>query len=235
MANSSCFLSQLHPFSLNDTFPDVQVYTGPPNLLFKWRHFGKFSGTFQDKAPTEVFRQLTDKSKNWHGLSVSKCEPCLSHSNVTMSTWPDFFLWQNGKKHKGSGELASVWQSNQKNTMKFSNQNCEIAQFFLNNTCWVLAESLLCTISLQILECKRGKSSNRPEPLRKCWTLLECAWQRWTKSWKWQLVSSWICNWQAEGIFQLSDVVPGFVIAKNLADSLVLDRAPTWGKLGCVL
>lgn len=29
-----------------------QVYTGPPNLLFKWRHFGKFSGTFQDKAAT---------------------------------------------------------------------------------------------------------------------------------------------------------------------------------------
>jgi len=39
----------------SDAFPDgfawevLEVYAGPPNLLFKWRHFGKFSGTYQDK------------------------------------------------------------------------------------------------------------------------------------------------------------------------------------------
>ena len=28
-----------------------EVYSGPPNVLFKWRHFGKYSGTYVDKAP----------------------------------------------------------------------------------------------------------------------------------------------------------------------------------------
>ncbi|CAJ1429799.1 unnamed protein product [Effrenium voratum] len=38
-----------------DAFPEgfawevLEVYSGPPNLLFKWRHFGKYSGTFTDK------------------------------------------------------------------------------------------------------------------------------------------------------------------------------------------
>ncbi|CAE7647488.1 unnamed protein product, partial [Symbiodinium sp. CCMP2456] len=39
-----------------DAFPEgfaweiLEVYSGPPNVLFKWRHFGKYSGTFVDKA-----------------------------------------------------------------------------------------------------------------------------------------------------------------------------------------
>ncbi|CAE7439577.1 unnamed protein product [Symbiodinium natans] len=39
-----------------DAFPEgfaweiLEVYSGPPNVLFKWRHFGKYSGTYVDKA-----------------------------------------------------------------------------------------------------------------------------------------------------------------------------------------
>jgi hypothetical protein len=37
------------------TFPEgfafecLEVFSGPPNVLFKWRHFGPYSGTFTDK------------------------------------------------------------------------------------------------------------------------------------------------------------------------------------------
>eukprot|EP00440_Ansanella_granifera_P058880 gb/GFBE01063823.1/.p1 GENE.gb/GFBE01063823.1/~~gb/GFBE01063823.1/.p1 ORF type:complete len:172 (+),score=57.83 gb/GFBE01063823.1/:1-516(+) len=40
----------------SSTFPDgfafecLEVFSGPPNVLFKWRHFGNYSGTFTDKA-----------------------------------------------------------------------------------------------------------------------------------------------------------------------------------------
>ncbi|MFQ4142902.1 ester cyclase [Chlorogloeopsis sp. ULAP02] len=30
----------------------TEVLSGPPNVTFKWRHWGKFSGSFQDYAPT---------------------------------------------------------------------------------------------------------------------------------------------------------------------------------------
>ncbi|BAT54135.1 pathogenesis related protein-like protein [Nostoc sp. NIES-3756] len=39
-------------------FPDgflwevLEVYSGPPNIVFKWRHWGQFTGAFKDYAPT---------------------------------------------------------------------------------------------------------------------------------------------------------------------------------------
>ena len=41
-----------------NAFPDgflwevVEVLSGLPNVTFKWRHWGKFSGSFKDCAPT---------------------------------------------------------------------------------------------------------------------------------------------------------------------------------------
>jgi hypothetical protein len=40
------------------TFPQgfpwevLEVFSGPPNVTFKWRHWGHFNGTYQDYAPT---------------------------------------------------------------------------------------------------------------------------------------------------------------------------------------
>ncbi len=40
------------------TFPQgfpwevLEVFSGPPNVTFKWRHWGHFHGTYQDYAPT---------------------------------------------------------------------------------------------------------------------------------------------------------------------------------------
>ena len=42
----------------HNAFPDgflwelIEVLSGPPNVTFKWRHWGTFSGAFKDRTPT---------------------------------------------------------------------------------------------------------------------------------------------------------------------------------------
>merc|ERR1711879_1005230 len=37
-------------FSEGFAFEVMEVYSGPPSVSFKWRHFGTFSGSFKDRG-----------------------------------------------------------------------------------------------------------------------------------------------------------------------------------------
>ncbi len=55
-AKAESFESSAHIF--HEAFPKeffwelVEVLSGPPNVTFKWRHWGTFSGQYRDSAPT---------------------------------------------------------------------------------------------------------------------------------------------------------------------------------------
>lgn len=55
-ASEETFESSAHLF--HTAFPNgflwelLEVFSGPPNVTFKWRHWGTFSGSFKDYAPT---------------------------------------------------------------------------------------------------------------------------------------------------------------------------------------
>lgn len=56
-AQQESFESSAHLF--HNAFPNgflwelIEVLSGPPNVTFKWRHWGTFSGSYKDYAPTE--------------------------------------------------------------------------------------------------------------------------------------------------------------------------------------
>jgi hypothetical protein len=57
-SSEESFESSAHIF--HQAFPDgflwelVEVLAGPPNVTFKWRHWGTFSGAYKEHAPTGV-------------------------------------------------------------------------------------------------------------------------------------------------------------------------------------
>jgi hypothetical protein len=59
----------------SETFPDgfawecIEVYSGPPTVPFKWRHFGKFSGKFVDVNGREYLG--TNEMVNLYGVTVA--------------------------------------------------------------------------------------------------------------------------------------------------------------------
>eukprot|EP00931_Biecheleriopsis_adriatica_P001819 TRINITY_DN10228_c0_g4_i1.p1 TRINITY_DN10228_c0_g4~~TRINITY_DN10228_c0_g4_i1.p1 ORF type:complete len:281 (+),score=35.57 TRINITY_DN10228_c0_g4_i1:53-844(+) len=81
LGETSSYSARSHSFSssnkvFSETFPEgfawecLEVYSGPPSVLFKWRHFGKYSGTFTDKN----MRQYKGNGKMFSliGMCVAK-------------------------------------------------------------------------------------------------------------------------------------------------------------------
>ncbi|CAK8991097.1 unnamed protein product [Durusdinium trenchii] len=66
----------------SDAFPEgvawevLEVYTGPPNLLFKWRFFAKYSGTFRSK---------NGKKYKGNGDMVNVAGLCLAKVNEKLA------------------------------------------------------------------------------------------------------------------------------------------------------
>jgi len=62
--------------NFSSTFPEgfawevLEVYSGPPAVTFKWRHFGKMSGTFTDKAGKE--HKGNGEMLNLIGMCIAK-------------------------------------------------------------------------------------------------------------------------------------------------------------------
>ena len=53
----------------------IEVLAGPPNVVFKWRHWGTFSGPFKDRAPTGETVEMV-------GISVAKVTEDLKIESV---------------------------------------------------------------------------------------------------------------------------------------------------------
>ncbi len=76
MANSEHYKSSEESFEsshhiFHTTFPNgfpwelLEVYSGPPNVTFKWRHWGHFKGQYKDFAPTGETVEII-------GMSIAK-------------------------------------------------------------------------------------------------------------------------------------------------------------------
>lgn len=63
------------------TFPNgflwevIEVFSGPPNVTFKWRHWGTFSGPYKDYAPTGETVEIC-------GISVARVSDDLKIESV---------------------------------------------------------------------------------------------------------------------------------------------------------
>ena len=53
----------------------IEVLAGPPNVVFKWRHWGTFSGPFKDRAPTGETIEMV-------GISIAKVTEDLKVESV---------------------------------------------------------------------------------------------------------------------------------------------------------
>ncbi|MBW4532479.1 MAG: hypothetical protein KME09_00930 [Pleurocapsa minor HA4230-MV1] len=53
----------------------VEVYSGPPAVTFKWRHWGEFTGTFKDRAATGETIEIV-------GISVARVNDRLQIENL---------------------------------------------------------------------------------------------------------------------------------------------------------
>lgn len=58
----------------------LEVFSGPPNVTFKWRHFGKMTGTFKDKHGKE--HKGNGEMLNIIGLCIAKVSEDLKIESV---------------------------------------------------------------------------------------------------------------------------------------------------------
>ncbi len=79
----------------------LEVYSSPPNVTFKWRHWGTFNGAYKDYAPTGEVVEII-------GMSIARVTDDLKIINVEHYFDNSQFLAKltSGRKHQ-NGE--SVW------------------------------------------------------------------------------------------------------------------------------
>lgn len=72
----------------------IEVLSGPPNVTFKWRHWGTFSGSFKDYAPTGETVEIV-------GLSIARVTEDLKLLSVEHFFDNSLFLNEltKGEKH----------------------------------------------------------------------------------------------------------------------------------------
>jgi hypothetical protein len=99
----------------HSTFPQgfpwevLEVYSGPPNVTFKWRHWGHFQGAYQDFAPTGETVEII-------GMSVAHVTDDLKVLSLEHYFDNNLFLEkltaggkQVNSENKGSGCPFSSW------------------------------------------------------------------------------------------------------------------------------
>ncbi|MDJ0536080.1 MAG: ester cyclase [Xenococcaceae cyanobacterium MO_207.B15] len=79
LASEETFYSSYNLF--HNAFPDgfhwelIEVVAGPPNVVFKWRHWGTFKGAYKDHQPTGETIEVV-------GLSIAKVTTDLKIESV---------------------------------------------------------------------------------------------------------------------------------------------------------
>ncbi|MGB3761526.1 MAG: SnoaL-like polyketide cyclase, partial [Rivularia sp. (in: cyanobacteria)] len=79
----------------------LEVYSSPPNVTFKWRHWGTFNGKYKDYAPTGEVVEII-------GMSIARVTDDLKIINVEhyFDNSQFFGKLTSGGKHQ-SGK--SIW------------------------------------------------------------------------------------------------------------------------------
>ncbi|HLP91685.1 MAG TPA: ester cyclase [Nostocaceae cyanobacterium] len=101
----------------HSTFPQgfpwevLEVYSGPPNVTFKWRHWGHFRGAYKDYAPTGETVEII-------GISVARVTDDLKIVSVEHYFDNTLFL----EKLTAGGKLENSEHSQQK--------SCPFGSFF---------------------------------------------------------------------------------------------------------
>jgi len=79
--------------NFSSTFPEgfawevLEVYSGPPTVTFKWRHFGKMSGTFTDKTGKQ--HKGNGEMLNLIGMCIAKVNEELKIESLDIYYSPD--------------------------------------------------------------------------------------------------------------------------------------------------
>jgi hypothetical protein len=82
----------------------LEVFSGPPNVTFKWRHWGHFNGSYKDYAPTGETVELI-------GMSVARVTDDLKVLSIEHYFDNTQFLAKltAGGKHDSRGQQQNVW------------------------------------------------------------------------------------------------------------------------------
>jgi hypothetical protein len=80
----------------------LEVYSGPPNVIFKWRHWGTFSGPYKDYAPTGETIEIV-------GMSIARLTEDLKIISVEHYFDNSSFLAK--LTSKGKQTTACPWKS----------------------------------------------------------------------------------------------------------------------------
>jgi hypothetical protein len=74
----------------------LEVFSGPPNVTFKWRHWGTFSGSYKDCAPTGETVEII-------GMSVAKVTDDLKVLSIEHYFDNSLFLQKLTQRKKSEG------------------------------------------------------------------------------------------------------------------------------------
>jgi len=92
-------------FSEGFAWEVLEVMSGPPTVSFKWRHFGKFSGTYTDKKGNKY--QGDGSMINVIGMCIAKVNDQLLIESLDIYYNPDDLLKPlTTQVKRGEGELA---------------------------------------------------------------------------------------------------------------------------------
>ncbi|MEB3215853.1 MAG: ester cyclase [Nostocales cyanobacterium 94392] len=80
----------------------LEVYSSPPNVTFKWRHWGTFKGPYKDYAPTGEVVEII-------GMSIARVTDDLKIINVEHYFDNSQFLTKLTSGGKHGSEDKSVW------------------------------------------------------------------------------------------------------------------------------
>jgi len=125
----SPFWFTLDPQVFASAFPEgfawecLEVFSGPPSVLFKWRQFGKYSGTFTDKAGTQV--KGNGAVFSLIGICVAKVNADFKLEGLDVYYNPEELLaglatqadtsWQTVKEETGDSSAVKIPCNNTKN------------------------------------------------------------------------------------------------------------------------
>ncbi|MEM7580060.1 MAG: SnoaL-like polyketide cyclase [Mastigocoleus sp.] len=84
----------------------LEVYSGPPNVTFKWRHWGTFNGSYKDYSPTGEIVEIIGMSLAivTEDLKIIRVEHYFDNAEFLAK------LTTNGKLATGKQQQESIWQ-----------------------------------------------------------------------------------------------------------------------------
>ena len=99
----------------------LEVYSGPPNIAFKWRHWGTFTGSYKDYSPTGETIEIIGMSvaRVTEDLKISTVEHYFDNTQFFAKLTSDS-KQANGKQTTNSlwGFFRKLWQRSEEPTVR---------------------------------------------------------------------------------------------------------------------